>query len=298
MILVVGSTGLLGLEICRLLAEKNKDFRALVRNTSDEGKVDQLKKMGAEIVTGDLKDPNSLIDACQGIAGIISTASSTLSRQEGDSIQTVDLEGQLNLVKAAKTAGIEKFVYISFKDHPEVDFPLNEAKRSVEEALKNSGMNWCNLKASWFMEVWLSPALGFDYPNSSVRIYGSGENKTSWVSFKDVAKFAVHALYGPAADNTALEIGGPEQLSPNEVVKIFEEVQGKKFNVENVPAEALMKQKAEAADPLQESFTGLMIQYAYGDPIDMTGILEEIHVELISVRDYAKSVIDGQKKIY
>ena len=113
MILVVGPTGLLGLETCRLLAEKNKDFRALVRNTSDQGKVDQLKNMGAQIVTGDLKDPDSLASASQGITEVISTASSTMSRQEGDSIQTVDLEGQLNLVSAAISAGVEKFVFVS-----------------------------------------------------------------------------------------------------------------------------------------------------------------------------------------
>ena len=80
MILVVGSTGLLGLETCRLLAEKNKDFRALIRSTSSQGKVDQLKEMGAEIVTGDMKDPGSLESACRGINQVISTASSTLSR--------------------------------------------------------------------------------------------------------------------------------------------------------------------------------------------------------------------------
>jgi uncharacterized protein YbjT (DUF2867 family) len=40
MILVVGSTGILGMEICRLLFEKKKKFRALIRKTSDQTKVD------------------------------------------------------------------------------------------------------------------------------------------------------------------------------------------------------------------------------------------------------------------
>ena len=118
MILIVGSTGLLGFEICSILAEKKKDFRALVRTTSDQSKVDQLKNLGAEIVIGDLKDMNSLAEACKGVTQVISTASSTLSRQEGDTIQTVDLEGQLNLVNAAKSANVEKFVFISFRENP------------------------------------------------------------------------------------------------------------------------------------------------------------------------------------
>ena len=140
------------------------------------------------------------------------------------------------------------------------------------------------------MEIWLSPNLGFDFSNANARIYGSGDSKISWVSFKDVAKFAVHALYSPVADNAILKIGGPQALSPNEVVKIFEEVQGRSFNVEHVPVEALQQQKESAQDPLQESFTGLMLQYAAGDPMEMGSILREIHVELISVRDYAAQV--------
>jgi uncharacterized protein YbjT (DUF2867 family) len=290
MILIAGSTGLLGFEICSILAEKKKGFRALVRTTSDQSKVDQLKNLGAEIVIGDLKDMNSLAEACKGVTQVISTASSTFSRQEGDTIQTVDLEGQLNLVNAAKSASVEKFVFIAFRENPKIDYPLNRAKRAVEKALKESGMNWTSLQAGYFMEIWLSPALGFDYTKANARIYGEGINKCSLISFKDVAKFAVHALYSPFANNTILEVGGPEQLSPDEVVKIFEEVQGKSFGVERVPVEALQNQKDNAPDPLQESFAGLMLRYADGDSIDMGKILEHIKVALISVKDYAVQV--------
>src|SRR5687767_1972832 len=109
MILVVGATGLLGGEICRLLSAAGKPFRAFVRTTSDKDKVAQLQDLGAEIARGDLKDRSSVEAACKGVNAVISTASSTLSRQEGDSIQTVDLEGQLNLIDAAKTAGVTQF---------------------------------------------------------------------------------------------------------------------------------------------------------------------------------------------
>ena len=127
--LIVGATGLLGSEICRLLAAEGKPVRALVRPTSDQTKVAQLESLNVEIARGDLKDRPSLDAACQGVSAVISTASSTLSRQEGDSIQTVDLEGQLNLIDAANAAQVSRFVLISF---PQVDvgFPLQAAKRS------------------------------------------------------------------------------------------------------------------------------------------------------------------------
>lgn len=290
MILVVGATGTLGFEVCRLLAERQQSFRALVRVNSNTDKVAQLESIGAKTVLGDLKDPASLAHACQGVAQVISTASATMTRQEGDSIETVDGQGQRNLVAAARAAGVQKFVFISFRENPDIDFPLNQAKRGVEQALRASGMNWTSLQASWFMEGWLSPALGFDYPNASARVYGAGENKISWVSFKDVAQFAVQALDNPAANNTVLGIGGPAQLSPNEVIQIFEGVQGKAFAVERVPVGVLEEQLATAPDTLQESFAGLMLQYAHGDPIDMAGTLEKIPVTLTSVQDYARQV--------
>lgn len=290
MILVIGATGILGMQICRILNEKKKTFRAMVRVSSDQWKVDQLRKMGADIFVGDLKYPLSLAKACEGISQVISTASSTIVHQKGDNIQSVDHDGQIDLVQAAKNAGVKKFVFISFTDNPDIEYPLKRAKRNVEKALKESGMNWTSVWASYFMESWLSPALGFDYSNAKARIYGNGERKISWVSFRDVAKFTVHALYSPKADNTVIQIGGPHQLCPNEVVRIFEDVQGRKFKVEKIPLEALEKQKENARDPLEESFAGLMLQYAAGDRVDMRNLLKDIHVNMTSVKEYARQM--------
>src|SRR6476659_7053133 len=136
---IVGATGILGSEICRLLAEKGEPVRALVRSTSNPDKVAQLKALKAEVVIGDLKDRRSLDAACRGVTAVISTASSTLSRQEGDSIESVDREGQLNIVDAASEAFVEKFVFISFLESSE-SFPLQDAKREVEQRLIDSNM--------------------------------------------------------------------------------------------------------------------------------------------------------------
>jgi NADH dehydrogenase len=72
----------------------------------------------------------------------------------------------------------------------DVDFPLQSAKRAVEDRLKSSGLTYTILQPTFFMEVWLSPALGFDAANAQAQIYGTGENKMSWISYKDVARFA------------------------------------------------------------------------------------------------------------
>jgi uncharacterized protein YbjT (DUF2867 family) len=286
-ILVAGATGFLGGEICRLLIAKNKNVKGLVRATSDANKVAQLKELGVEIVEGDLKDKSSLENALRGVTAIVSTVSSTFSRQEGDSIETVDDEGQNNLINAGVSAHISQFVFVSFCVMPG-EFPLQTAKRKVEKHLAESGLAYTILQPTVFMESWLSPALGFDYPNAKATIYGEGKNRISWIAIKDVASFAVAALDNAAAKNKSIELGGPAALSPLEVVNIFEVSQGKKFELQFVPEEALRAQKNAAQDPLSESFAALMLGFAAGSEIDMKNTLSILPMQLTSVNDYAK----------
>ena len=293
--MVVGATGLLGSEICHQLRAQGREVRALVRKTSDPTKVQALREAGVETVEGDLKDPGSLSRACQGVTTVIATASSTLSRQEGDSIESVDHRGQLNLIDAAKEADVERFVFVSFRDNPDNQYPLTQSKRAVEKHLQESGLSYTVLQAGYFMEVWLSPMLGFDYPNAKARIYGSGERKGSWISYRDVAAFVVSSLEHPAARDAVIEVGGPEALSPLEVVKIFEETSGRAFELDFIPEEALREQKAAADDPLQQSFAGLMLQLALGDEINMQETLRTFPLSLTSVRAYADTVTQASR---
>ena len=97
----------------------------------------------------------------------------------------------------------------------------------------------------------------------------------------------------PAARDATLEVGGPEALSPLQVVRIFEEASGRTFEVEHVPEEALKAQQETAADPVEQSYAGLMRCYAQGDAIDMRERLKAFPVQLISVRDYAQNVFSA-----
>jgi uncharacterized protein YbjT (DUF2867 family) len=242
--------------------------------------------MGAELVEGDLKDPASLARACAGVAAVISTASSTLSRQAGDSIASVDEQGQLALVDAAQEAGVARFVFVSFRAQERIRYPLSDAKRTVERRLEHSGLAYTILQASYFMEVWLTPALGFDAVNGRVRVYGEGDNPISWVSYKDVARVAAASLDQPDARDAVIEIGGPQALSPNEVIRMFEAAGVGEVQVERVPAAALESQLLSAEDPLQQSFAGLMLQYAAGDTVDDTRASALFPFPRTSVRDF------------
>jgi NADH dehydrogenase len=284
--LVAGATGLLGPEICRHLAEAGRALRCLVRSTSDPAKRAGLERLGAELVEGDLKDPSSLARACAGVHSVISTASSTLSRQAGDSIESVDRDGQLALVEAARNAGVDHFVFVSFRDNPRIQYPLTVAKRAVEHAVKSSGMAYTILQASYFMEVWLTPALGFDVAGGRVRLYGDGREPISWISYRDVARAAAAAATEPAARNMVVEIGGPQALSPIEVVRMFEAAGAGEIATESVPAAILEAQLNAATDSLQKTFAGLMLQYTTGDAIDPATSRRLFPFPMTSVRDF------------
>jgi uncharacterized protein YbjT (DUF2867 family) len=284
--LVVGATGLLGLEICQRLSESAEPVRCLVRRTADGSRRATLETLGVELAGGDLKDPASLARACAGVQAVISTASSTFSRQDGDSIASVDERGQLALVEAARVAGVERFLFVSFRENRHVQYPLTAAKRAVERALQASGMAYTILHASYFMEIWLTPALGFDYASCKVRLYGEGNNPISWISYKDVARVAVAALTEPAARNMIVELGGPQALSPREVVRMFEAAGAGAITTESVSESSLEAQMDAASDPLQKSFAGLMLQCARGDAIDVTTTKRVFPFQMTSVRDF------------
>jgi uncharacterized protein YbjT (DUF2867 family) len=290
MILVVGATGLVGGDVCRRLAARGFAARALVRATSDPAKVDALTALGTEVVVGDLRDPASLAEACRDVSAIICTASSMPFGYEPgvNDVASTDLTGIIHLVDAARTSGVvRQFVYTSLSGNMDLDYPLRNAKRTVEAHLKLSGLPYTILRPSYFMEVWLSPAVGFDVAGAKATIYGDGTAPISWISLGDVAEFAVRSLDSPAARNAVLELGGPEALTPLQVVAAFERAHARPFEVEHVPAEALAAQQAAATDPMQQSFTGLMRCYAAGDAIEMGSTLRDFPVGLTSIEAYA-----------
>ena len=140
--------------------------------------------------------------------------------------------------------------------------------------------------------MWLTPTVGFDYFHGRARIYGNGLKAINWVSYRDVAEFCIAPILRSVAGRSVLAVGGPEALTPLEVVKIFEEESGRRFEVETISEAKLREQLDSANDSLGKSFVGLTLQYARGDVIDSTGLLEWIPVRQKSVREYARTVLE------
>jgi NADH dehydrogenase len=291
MTLVVGATGFLGSEICKQLLARGLPVRAMVRSSSDPVKVGTLRSMGAEIVQGDLRDPLSLRRACSGIRTVISTATSVGSFAPENSFLNSDLAAK-DLIDAARAARVDQFIYTSVSRNLNPDCDLNFAKRAVEQHLLASGLTYTILRASAFMEIWLSPPLGFDAVRGRAQVIGSGDRPLSYISLVDVAQFAVASVGNPVAANSILELGGPDAISPLEVIKVFEELSGKTFEVTHVPLDALRAQHAAADNPLAKTFAALMLAVADGDTVPMDEMLRRFpQVTLKSVRAFAAQTI-------
>ena len=286
MILVAGATGVLGSEIVQRLRAQGRPVRALVRATSAREKVARLEDLGVEIARGDLKDRASLDAAVDGVDAVISTVTTILTSQPGDSFSATDGAGTMNLIDAARSASVRHFVFVSFDTSKVPDSPLTAAKRDVEQHLERSGMTYTILQPGLFMESWLGPFLFADPSTGTAKIYGRGEHGIRYVAVADVAEVAVRALTVPSARNARIRFGGPEPLTQREAVRLFEREFGKPFAVTDLPEEALEAQWREARDPFQKTFSALMLGVARGLGTDADVPPRDFGITLTPVREF------------
>jgi len=285
--LVVGATGNVGGAVCEALRGQDKRVRALVRETSDPERVRRLEELGAEVVRGELRDPGSLGRACDGMATVVSGAT-TIASLGMDPIGAVDRDGQLSLVDAARGAHVGHFIYVSYTRHVDTDDPLTQAKRAVEERLRASGMAFTILRPSYFMEMWLGPPLGWELAAGRARVLGSGEQRVSWISARDVVAAIVACVDNPNAYGQTIELGGPECVSPLDVRQLVESITGHEIEVEHVPVELLEQQAHEAAVTDASIFPSLMLCQTRGDEIEPAP--EWLRAQT-TVEDYLRDVL-------
>ena len=296
MVLVAGATGVLGSEIVRRLLARGEKVRAMVRSTSNPEAVERLRTAGAETIVGDLKDPTSLRPACEGVDAVITGVTSVTTAREGDSFDATDGEGNKALIDAARKSGVRKFVFVSFNADYSPDCPLARAKRSAEEHLKKSGLDYTILHPSLFFESWLGPMLFADPAAGTARIYGSGHHKMRYIAVADVAELAVQALTSSAASRATIPFGGPDEISQQDAVRMFEEAFGKKFTVTQLPEDVLEAQWKAAENPFEKSFAALMLGIARGFDSGLQPPFEKFPMKMTSPREYVRRLAESMPR--
>lgn len=279
---VAGGGGALGSAICRKLLARGHAVRAGVRASTPRARREELERLGASLVDLELRRHADLERELAGADVVVSTATCF---PRANAIDAVDRDGTIALVDAAEKAGAARFVFISFKPVP-LDFPLQRAKRAVEERLRDAALEAVVLRPSKFMDVWFSPICGFDVAAGRAVVFGDGTAPVSWIAADDVAEIAGRAALGEVEAGT-IELGGPEALSQRDAIAVYEDVLQRPFVLDYLPADELERRRAEAADPVAESLAALMLEAARGSVTPMAERAEALGVELTPLRRFA-----------
>ncbi len=233
-ILVVGATGTLGRQVARRALDEGYKVRCLVRSPR---KAAFLKEWGAELVPGNLCQPQSLQSALSGVDAVIDAA--TARATDSLSVKQVDWDGKVALIQAAKAAGVERFIFFSILDaekYPNV--PLMEIKRCTELFLSEAGMNYTILRLCGFMQGLISQ-YGIPILEGQA-IWVTGESSPiAYMDTQDIAKFAVRALTVPTTEKQTFPVVGTRAWSAEEIISLCERLTGKQAKVSRIPLNLL-----------------------------------------------------------
>jgi uncharacterized protein YbjT (DUF2867 family) len=266
MILIVGASGRLGGIVARRLLADGKPVRAMSRTPAN---LSELQELGAEIVAGDQRDPQSLSAACKGIDAVFTASHAFTGKGDNDS-RDVDDMGNRNLIDAARAAGVQLVVYTSIlgarSNHP-VD--MYRYKYATELYLRGSGIDCTILRPAPFMETWLEILGDSVVKRGTAMVFGKGTNSINFVSVEDVASIAVRALEDRQGLGRAVEVGGPENMSQLQFVRAIQQAAGRTVKIRHIPL-PMMRVMRVATQRINPAFSRMTLAGIIMDTENMT----------------------------
>jgi uncharacterized protein YbjT (DUF2867 family) len=229
-LLVVGGTGTLGRQIVLQALTKGYAVRCLVRNFR---RANFLKEWGAELVYGDLSIPETIPPCLVGITAVIDASTSRPS--DKDDLKTVDWNGKLALIEAAKAANIKRFIFCSTQNLEQFsNIPLMEMKQAIEIKLKKSQIPYTIFRLTGFyqglIEQYAIPIL------ENLPIWVTNEKTcVSYMDTQDIAKFCLRSLQLPQTINKTFFLGGPKGWISSEIISLCEQLAGQTAQVNLIP---------------------------------------------------------------
>jgi uncharacterized protein YbjT (DUF2867 family) len=232
-ILLTGATGTVGSALLRRLTGAGEPVRCLVRDPRRLG--DQ--RVRVQIALGDLADPPSFRNALRGVGTVVHLAAS-IRDQPGGSIEELNAVATLRLVRAAERAGARRFLFFSAmgaRHHSRTRF--FRAKALAQEAVQASRLETAVFRPSIVYtpgDPWLTLLERFSYL-PALPISGSGRAEYQPIWAEDVADCVVSALRASGPRRRAFELGGPDTLTYDEIVRAALGAVGRRRPLLHVP---------------------------------------------------------------
>jgi uncharacterized protein YbjT (DUF2867 family) len=223
-VLVTGGTGNTGSGLVPALRSAGVDVRAFVR---DEAKARPLEDVGAEIVVGDLDQPDTIEPAVQGVDKIylLTWNGPTQAQQVENVIDVAKRGGNPHIVRHSMW-GSEKSRIITQGDQ-------------AEETVKSSGLPWTVLKPTFFMQNTMLAAETI--ASDGVIYWDLKDGRIGMIDVRDIVDVAVAVLTGNGHEGKDYILTGPQAISMHDVANTFSKVLGKDVSYVNVPPEAALE---------------------------------------------------------
>lgn len=227
-VLVAGATGFLGK---RLLEHSFRSGDRVVALTRPESvsKLDDSKQFISDVRVAELSDRGALAAAMRGVDAVVSTVGMT-KPAHGMDPDTVDFGGNMALLAAATDTNVGHFSYVSL-DGVELpgadDIAVIRAKRRFEDALRQASIDWAIARPNgffWNYGIYLSLARD----HGVMRLVGNGEAQTTPIDEGELAR-AIIARIGE--HQSIYSVGGPQDLTFNEVAELIGQALGKTIKV-------------------------------------------------------------------
>jgi uncharacterized protein YbjT (DUF2867 family) len=231
-ILVAGGSGFIGAAVARRLVGQGSDVAVMTAHPARSR--ERIERMGARVVAGDILEPASLDRAVDGADAVLQSLTFPTFPAEKPrkryTFEEFDHLGTERLVTAAARAGVGRYVFVSgagaAPDAPEVRF---RAKWLGEEAVRASGIAHVIIRPSWVYgpeDPGLNKFVSFHRWLPFVPVVGDGSQRLQPVFVEDVAEVIALAVTRTGPTGT-FEVGGPEVLTMNDVLRTMMEVRGK-----------------------------------------------------------------------
>jgi uncharacterized protein YbjT (DUF2867 family) len=230
-VLVAGATGMLGREVATLLHADGYRVRTLSR---DPVRAQALAGIADEVVLGDATDPDTLVGAVDGADAVISCLGAPMAFGLSDrrGFHEVDTVANLNLLRAATSAGVGRFVYVSLLIRPSWEGTAYvEAHEEVVRALRRSGISHAIVRPTGMFPIF-DPFLPMAR-RGVAWIPGDGQARTNPVHPQEVAEVCVAALEQDG--DRSILVGGPEVLTREDIVRLAFEAVGRRPRILHLP---------------------------------------------------------------